>query len=544
MRCSLKIAGSGTASGGEAIITGTVVYKDGSAVNRAHVYVRPFDYYTDNHYKNISESINIRIADLLTDQSGSFSVDSLDSGKYIVEVNDGVSQGILLFYTIPTVKTGTGDIQKDTLQPLGTMSGTIASGNSETLSDDVYIQIRGLERITKVDRSTGSFTFTDIPKGTFSLRIFSFVDLYKTDSVTTISVNPAEQTYIGTVVLESTPYSKWQYSKSLYCNTTPSGADVSSNVYDFPILIRLTERNFNFSQANSNGSDIRFSKINGTTLPYEIERWDAANKQAEIWVKLDTVYGNSNIQYFRMFWGNVNAINASNSSAVFDTIAGFQGVWHLGEPGATAAIDATANGYHGTPYNISSSSTVAGKIGLCKKFSGDSSFFSMNGTANSKLNFQKDGIYSISAWVYTDTFDLKKHSIVSKGDNQYSLGLMDSNEWEFSEYKNLSGWEATRSKAEIKTWTHVAGVRIGTKQYLYINGICTNSSFEIYPDTDLRNTGFDVMIGRTKSPTDKYPLFFKGSIDEVRITNKTPQQDWFKLCYMNQKEEDGLVIFK
>jgi len=335
----------------------------------------------------------------------------------------------------------------------------------------------------------------------------------------------------------------WRYARTLVLNTAVSGADVAADVYNFPVLIRLTGSTFIFSQAHNGGADIRFMKSDTTPLAHEIEQWDSSGSKAVVWVRVDTMYGNNATQSITMLWGNSSAVSESNSAAVFDTINGFQGVWHLGQAGGTTAIDATANKYDGTPYNMSSSSLVPGQIGDCQKFSGDSSYFTMNGTASSKLNFEKDGIYSVSAWVYADTFDLKKHAIITKGDNQYSLEHLDSKEWEFAEYKDLTGWEATRSNADMKTWTHVAGVRVGAKQYLFINGICTDSSFEMYPDTDPRNTGFDVMIGRTKTLTNDYTLFFKGKIDEVRITNTTPGNDWFRLCYMNQKEQDALVKF-
>jgi hypothetical protein len=60
-----------------------------------------------------------------------------------------------------------------------------------------------------------------------------------------------------------------------------------------------------------------------------------------------------------------------------------------------------------------------------------------------------------------------------------------------------------------------------------------------------RNSGFDFMIGRTiKSSGDTTAYFFKGIIDEVRITSVAPGAAWIKLCYTNQNSGDRLVIFK
>jgi hypothetical protein len=92
---------------------------------------------------------------------------------------------------------------------------------------------------------------------------------------------------------------------------------------DFPALVRLTSSTFDFSRALSGGADVRFTKSNGMPLPFEIERWDAASQAAEIWMKLDTVYGNDSSHFFTMWWGNPNAVSASDGEAVFDTAGGF-----------------------------------------------------------------------------------------------------------------------------------------------------------------------------------------------------------------------------
>ncbi|MBD3322312.1 MAG: DUF2341 domain-containing protein, partial [Chitinivibrionales bacterium] len=138
------------------------------------------------------------------------------------------------------------------------------------------------------------------------------------------------------------PYENWAYSKTLYLNTTSSGANVSQDINNFPVLIRLNASNFNFLQAKGNGDDIRFSKSdNQTAISYEIERWDSANQVAEIWVKIDTVFGNSNIQNFEMYWGNASASSQSNGAAVFSSSYDYEGVWHLDEDGSAQRADAT-----------------------------------------------------------------------------------------------------------------------------------------------------------------------------------------------------------
>jgi hypothetical protein len=348
-------------------------------------------------------------------------------------------------------------------------------------------------------------------------------------------------------------YSAWKYSKKLFLNTTIGGADVSGTVYNFPVLVRLSGADFNFIQANSGGSDLRFKKPDDSPLAYEIERWDASGQRAEIWVRVDTVYGNDSTRFFTMYWGNPAAAAESNASAVFDTAAGFQGVWHLSGEGTATANDATPNKYHGTPYSTAS---VEGAIGAGRSFNGTSSYISMPNTASGKLNFAEDGVYSMSLWVYVDTLDTLWRAIAGKGHEQYYMQLKGLGHnratWEFVEFADQRGWEYTEDSVPpapgAKQWLNLVGVRSGTSQRLYINGVKVIDSAKLMPGDYDRNSGDNFSIGRYgRSVTIPYFQgwsYFKGRVDEVRVSRGPMTADWIRLCYMNQKAEDGLVVFE
>ena len=44
------------------------------------------------------------------------------------------------------------------------------------------------------------------------------------------------------------------------------------------MAVLLNAQNFDFTQAKPAGEDIRFSKMDGTLLPYNIETWDTAGQ--------------------------------------------------------------------------------------------------------------------------------------------------------------------------------------------------------------------------------------------------------------------------
>src|SRR5688572_22247476 len=58
-------------------------------------------------------------------------------------------------------------------------------------------------------------------------------------------------------------YGTWAHNRVLVMNTTAGGANIASNLADFPVLIRLNSTVFNFNDALTGGADIRFEDPNG-----------------------------------------------------------------------------------------------------------------------------------------------------------------------------------------------------------------------------------------------------------------------------------------
>ncbi|MDD5674911.1 MAG: DUF2341 domain-containing protein, partial [Chitinivibrionales bacterium] len=160
-------------------------------------------------------------------------------------------------------------------------------------------------------------------------------------------------------------YSLWNFHDKFHFNTSSNGANVSGNVLNFPVLVRLNNSNFTasqFSQCKNDGSDLRFAKSDGTPISYDIERFDAANSEAEIWVLIDTVYGNNSSQYITMYWGNNSANDKSSPQTVFDTANGYEGVLHFS--GTYGFTDATYHQYDGTDIASSDAQGVIGRARL------------------------------------------------------------------------------------------------------------------------------------------------------------------------------------
>jgi hypothetical protein len=520
--------GSETTNG----ITALVYKSDGSAAAGALVRLRKSDYVTSPMLE-LSKSA-IYKADALTDAQGRFEIRGVDPGDYRIEVgtpSTGPGRGAAVLFTCSIDAHDTVELSADTLRPFAVARGLVDI--SVMLGKTLFVQVPGLERLAFVD-SAGMFEINDLPAGHFDLRVIAAQGAQTTrirsDSV---SVAPGD-TDIATMP-------GWKFFKRLYLNTTGNGANIGGNVYGFPALIRLTKSNFNFAEDQAGSADLRFAKPDGSLLSYEIERWDASQSSAEIWVKVDTVFGNDFSHFMVMYWGNSNAQSMSNAGAVFDTANGNIGVWHMNQIGNGPVIDATQNHYDGVSYNMSAASAVQGIVGVARRFDGATGYVTFPGTATSKLNFPEKGTYAVSAWAYTTNLDGNYHIIASKGNQQYNLEIMNSNSWEFAECRAAGGYTDVFSPAIINTWSYLVGIRNGDKEYLYVNGTCTDSTITLLDTASIRNTGDDFAIGKMTNGSFYY---FNGMIDDVRVLNRALSADWIKLSYMNQQSRDSLIVFK
>jgi hypothetical protein len=536
VHCTMDLAG-GSSEIGNGRVIGRVVDEQGKPACSTIVRIMPSDY---NPLKNGP------LADTCidtTDADGMYRFVARHGQTFSIQA---VHMALRTRVIVPRVEMKNADltVPQCTLKVPGAIKVSLQDSIDPLFG---YVYVPGSDIFAFLNNSTGPVTLDSVPAGVIPAVSYSST----VNSASTV-IRYDVPVISGTTTVVYNP--SWKYARRLVLNTTPGGANVSGNVYNFPVLIRLTAGNFTFAHAKADGRDLRFTKDDNTPLPYEIERYDAGSFRAEIWVKADTVYGNDGSHFITMYWGNPDAADSSSGAAVFDTMNGFQGTWHLGETDPLA-LDATGNCYNGTGYFTAS---VAGIIGNAQHFNGVSSYIRMKGTApQSRLNFPMNGLYTVSAWIYHDTLaDSVTYVIAGKGEHQYFIKSFDlrlstaqrEHQWEFTEYHGNDIWQAaTFVPAAGKTWIYLVGIRDGSNQYLYVNGALAMQGYQVFgtgQSTVPRDTSDDFSIGAFLHPTTAWNqgyAWFSGAIDEVGVSSVPRSADWIKLCYMNQKEQDALV---
>jgi hypothetical protein len=532
--CEPKIAGSisETGNGG---LTGVIIDQQGFSAGHTKVFLLPAD------YDPMKDTVAIPID--TTDNNGNYAFSHIASGTYSI-LAQNIDNGTMALIQEISVNDDPVSMAPDTLKIPGSIKTMLPTN---AVSSKGYVYIPGTFIYKSLNNQQDSVLLDTVPTGVIKSVSYSSMENPVTGIIRhNVRVVSQKITHILNPV--------WKYSGNLILNASTSGANITDTVRDFPVLVRLNSSNFIFSQAKVDGADIKFTNSNNTFLPYEIERWDFANSLAEIWVKVDTIHGSDSTQSLIMYWGNDLASSGSTSTLVFDTLNGFQGVWHLGELDSVA-LDATENHYNGTGYFTS---PIAGLIGTAQHFNGTSSYIRMSGTApQSRLNFPMNGSYTISAWVYHETLaDSATYLIAGKGELQYFLKSFDlalstpqkAHQWEFSEYHENNVWQAASYvPATAGAWFYLTGVRDGNNEYLYVNGNLVMEGYKILGTQQgilPRDTTDDFTIGGLLHPVSNWNqgyAYFNGIIDEVNVSRGPRNADWIKLSYMNQKAENVLV---
>jgi hypothetical protein len=533
--CSSDNVAGGSEAGNTDVIAGAAEYPDGRTVTGAQVLILSSGFLRDT--SNLGQYSSLEAVIVYTDGEGRYFTDSLEEGYYSIEVNDRQGNAAFIDSVEVPESFDTLYLAPALLKPVATVRGTIAQEGQ--VNYNAYVQVYGLDRVAGVDPATGEYVLSDVPEGDYTMRAapaYESMDARELE----VQVEGGASVNMDDIELREN-YQVWEHSARVSINTSASGAGIESDITGFPLLIRISSSSVSpslFDQAQSDGSDIRFAGRDGTHLPYQITSWDASLGQAEIWVGIDTVFGDDSGQYISLYWGNSGAEPQANSAAVFDTSLGFTGVWHLDEDGNTGTdgyADATGNRAHARGVNMTPASDVSGIIGRSQDFEFDDQQY-LRVSAEEPFDFTSS--MTVSAWITIEDFDTSWQVIISKGSGAWGLTRSRDGNGLVYFHSGVAGYEDSV----------FYGVNLSDGYWHYVTALFTGSQTAIYIDGELAVTGdrsgtisnneFPLLIGNNYS----YPyLYWDGRIDEVRASRVARSSDWIRLCFINQLPDSDVV---
>ena len=337
-----------------------------------------------------------------------------------------------------------------------------------------------------------------------------------------------------TITVGAAAYGNYAFSKSITLNTASIG--MSGNLTNFPALVRIQDNALIITGKCTdavqapNGPNYDFAFLDpssATELNYQVESYDQTTGTLLVWVKIPTLYAAAN-NTLTFYFGSLNPATTHNT-AFFNVTwpSDYLAVFHFNEAVYTGTIiDATANGHTGTASGMNSSDLVTGKIGNGYSFNGSSKKIAAN-------TVTVTGSFTISAWVNLSATGLDQKIMTNQNtggssSGGYKLGVYNTNIPE-TETSNALNRSSTPNPTAFTTgaWHYVQGVFDGSTLSTYVDGVQYKNLTTFNAPT--ATTPFYIGVGEGGNQ-----YYFKGIIDEPRVSNVAKSGNWIKAEYTGQ----------
>ncbi|MFG0251208.1 MAG: LamG-like jellyroll fold domain-containing protein [Phycisphaeraceae bacterium JB051] len=266
------------------------------------------------------------------------------------------------------------------------------------------------------------------------------------------------------------------------------------------------------SLMNSDGSDLRISKDDGTTRLAHDVILDASGNASEL-----HIYGvwNYNAKTYIKVWANgTDTLEAAGSTygqhaAYASAVAAF---WPLNnDPDSDASdaiLDRTSNAYHGTTNGtMTASNLLDGKIGKGLDLNGTTQYISLS---NSIVT---GSTVAIELWFKLDSAHTCKLFEHNSAAGYFKVGI-SSGVVDFNVVSSAGDKTITSGSRDNTQWTHVLAVAVENGDMkLWVNGsLVANDTCGTFSGISTYGT----VIGADRRGTQSWT---NGMVDEVRITH-------------------------
>ena len=259
----------------------------------------------------------------------------------------------------------------------------------------------------------------------------------------------------------------WGYKKKITFDAPKLKTDGLSIPADSYALIRLHTGNFMFfTELAEKGKDIRILAADeATPLKFYIEKLDAVNELAFIWVKLPADLATAAEPAIWMYFGNPKAVEADDAAGSFG--ANEILAYEFAQPGIK---DLTANANN--PADVTATLTEGGLIGEAAAFDGKQ-FIHVPATASLQMSPALG--WTVETWVKID--QSQKSSVVfqrSGANGNVNLSLV-------GETVVVEVQEGSKQELKAPTplalgvWHHIALVANAGSLVLYVDGVSAGS---------------------------------------------------------------------
>lgn len=299
----------------------------------------------------------------------------------------------------------------------------------------------------------------------------------------------------------------WAQRTRYALDTTDKGQPLAEALTGVPLAIRLHSGNFDFLSAKADGSDLRvLAADDKTVLPHRLERFDATNELAVLWVVLPTLAPGSDKNLVYVYAGNDKAPGVAAAAGVGDAAVklavGFSDV-------AAKGLDAVAG--------LQTSAAIAPEANALLAGGAKLTGAPLVWPADS-LKFAAGAPATLSVWVKTDAG--AAGTLLAWGPVSVALaadGKLSARVGTVA----LAGGSVTAA-----TWTQVALVLEGRQARLHVNGIEVAKGPATTPE----------LAGELRVGAD-----LRGTIDELQVAASARSAAWLTMVASAQGSDGKLV---
>jgi len=289
----------------------------------------------------------------------------------------------------------------------------------------------------------------------------------------------------------------------------------------------------------TNWQQVAFTAGNGVTeLAWEMEKWDNANTNADLWVRLPWLFPDVDTVFYLYYDTNATATTMGGvpgSAAATNTWGTkFPGVWHFSETGTTAdRQDSSFSGYDMTPTNVGGSVDAAGVIGNAIWLDGLNDYLFRDVSA--AYIGQSSG--SVSWWFLSDEGQSGYTMASAKNDTTsyyQTFGNVDG-ESPLLQQRNNDTVSTLYTSGSFATgvWHYATAWSDGTVYKIYVDGanrslvVSGANNGDWWADTPNRN---NLTLGAMRYGGTVI-TYWLGTLDEVRVCTQAVTVAEHKLNY-------------
>lgn len=320
--------------------------------------------------------------------------------------------------------------------------------------------------------------------------------------------------------------SDWNYRKQL----TLEGAQVNQGISGNPVLIRLHAGNFTyFLDVMEGGGDLRFiAGDDKTPLKFYVEKFDAVNEIALIWVNVSNVGSSPDANTVWMYYGNPATSPAEDPNGTYDVNQVL--AYDFGSD-PSSVRDVTAYGNH--PAQFKAVVNPASLIGSGVSFDGQSL---IDIPASPSTKILPSAGTTFSTWLKIDQPQDNSYLFHAQGSDRELAVVIDGTSL-YAHFKAAPNQVyVTPKNANLTqgTWQHIALTAGPQGLNLYIDGNLASSA-----EASLQEIGGSMTIGSSVAGSN----FLVGNADAIRISNLVRDASWLKFAASTQGSNAALVTY-